>query len=444
MLGVSCAVSASLVSASHADVASPRPVRRANILLIVADDVGVEMVSAYGEGERPARMPAVDRLARNGVLFRNVWATPTCSPTRATILTGRYGCRTGIGRYLDEDSPVELPQEELILPELLDLFPELGYEHAAVGKWHLGQALDSAVRAGFGQFSGSRSNFRGRQRYDRWLKIDCGEERWCHEYATTDTVDEALEFISSTPEPWFLYLAFNAVHSPYHEPPPRLQAADFEPDTCSRADLTRAMLEALDSELGRLFQGMGDAYERTHIVFTSDNGTPSDVLAPGVIPRRGKATPYESGLCVPLIIGGPAVRQPGREVTALVNSTDLFSTCAELAGLSLPEALPPGLVTDSVSLVPYLASPEAPAQRSIAYSEAFYPNLGSELEMEIRVARNERYKVIHRIKPVDRWHFFDLQRDPDERRNLMGVSWTPEEWRQFQNLAAAMDEIQAR
>jgi len=414
-----------------------------NILLILADDLGVDMVDAYDPGGNPAPMPIIGRLARNGIRFRNVWATPTCSPTRATILTGRYGFRTGIGLYITQRSTTELPLSELLIPEALDLHPELGYEHGVLGKWHLGNSIDAATRAGFGKFTGTRANFHDGQTYDNWLKVECGTENWCTTYATSDTVNEALEFVATTPEPWFLYLPLNAPHARFSNPPENLHTQKLNRRSlrCERREVYRAMVEAIDTEVGRLLEGMGDRLERTTVIFMGDNGTPNEVLPDRAIAKHGKLSVFEGGLHVPLIISGPMVRNPGRDVHALVSSTDLFATCLDLAGLQLPEDLPTGLVTDSSSLVPYLTDPHAPAQRGMLYAEMFGPNLRAELDHEIRAVRNDRYKLIHWIKPQDHWGFYDLLQDPLEANNLMGTKWGRERWNQFENLCSKIDEV---
>jgi arylsulfatase B len=414
-----------------------------NVLFILADDLGVDMVDAYDPGGNPARMPVIGQLARDGVLFRNAWATPTCSPTRATILTGRYGFRTGIGLYINPHSTAELPQSELIIPEVLDLFPDLGYRHAVLGKWHLSNSIDAATRAGFGQFTGSRANFHDEASYDNWLKVECGKETWSTTYATTDTINEALEFIATTPEPWFLYLPLNAPHARFSNPPEHLhnQNLDWRSAHCERPNVYRAMVEAIDTEVGRLLKGMGSRRERTTVIFMGDNGTPNEVLPAPAPQKHGKLSPFEGGLHVPLIISGPMVRDAGRDVHALVSSTDLFATCLDLAGVRVPEDLPAGSITDSLSLVPYLVEPDAPAQRGMLFAEMFRPNLARELDFEIRAVRNERYKLIHWIKPQDHWGFYDLLLDPHETTDLMPTTWDLELWNQFENLCSKIDEV---
>ncbi len=133
-----------------------------DIMLIIADDLGVDRVACYAEHPDAGHTPTIDSLAASGVLFRNAWSNPTCSPTRATLLTGRYGFRSGIGRVIDccidnED----LSLEAVTLPDLLSP----GYATSAIGKWHLaavkGHGLDHARALRFQQHSGSITSFAG-------------------------------------------------------------------------------------------------------------------------------------------------------------------------------------------------------------------------------------------------------------------------------------------
>lgn len=105
-----------------------------NVLFIVADDLGVDVLQSYGEGSTFPPTPTIDMLRDGGVLFRNAWANPVCSPTRATIQTGRYGLRTGVGGIVGLNGTNGLQFSETIIPEMLDLNPLLGYHHAAIGK----------------------------------------------------------------------------------------------------------------------------------------------------------------------------------------------------------------------------------------------------------------------------------------------------------------------
>lgn len=415
-----------------------------NLLLIVVDDVGIDAVRAYGvPGQTPAPMPVLDGLVRHGMLFRNVWATPACSSTRASLLTGRYSFRHGIGMFIPPQSKAELPWDEITLPEILSTKPELGYRSALFGKWHIGNYADGPALAGFGTFSGSRANLNQGDNYYRWHKVECGIETLTEKYATTDTVDDALNYIATTPEPWFIYLPFHAAHARFRNPPEHLHSDVFDERSprCDKRQVYRAMIEAVDTELGRLFEGMGERLERTNIVFTGDNGPPPEVLPPPLRPGRGKLSPYEDGLRVPLVIAGPAVRKPGSETDALVNLTDLYATLVELAGFHVESELPAGAGTDSISLAPYLRDPDTPELRDYLYSALIGTGLEVDWGRELHAIRNKRFKLIHRVHPTQRYELYDLDRDPGETRNLMRAAWDKDLEEEFINLAAALEAV---
>ena len=408
------------------------PVRaQDNILLIVVDDVGVDMIGAYAEHPDPARTPVVDSLAAQGVLFRNAWSHPTCSPTRASILTGRSPRRTGIGRALAPGfDPVELSIHELALPKAL---PE-AYTSVALGKWHLsslepqGHWLQHPLLLGFAEHRGSPWNLpdaAGQQAYFLWDKSINGKIVRSEIYATTDTVDDALAVIASTPEPWFVYLAFNAAHTPEHKPPPELHTYDLsEVIADDLVTHTKAMIEAVDTELGRLLAGVEPGVlARTTILFMGDNGTHPDATTAPFVPGHSKATPYEGGVNVPLIVKARGAAA-GAECTALVAAVDVFGSVLDLAGAPLP----PG--AESVSFVPYLTDPQLPSLRDWVFAESFKPNGFGPFLLHFRTARDARFKLIDRqaVFPGGTGEeFYDLAEDPWEQQNLLTAEPLPDE-----------------
>ena len=184
-----------------------------NVLLIVADDLGVDRVAAYGEHPDPGNTPVIDALAADGILFRNAWTPPSCSPSRATLLTGRFGFRTGVGRALggpdiSGKSP-GLPLSETTIPELLSP----GHVSWAAGKWHLtsdpGQLIHP-LEQGFASHKGSYTNLPGGpfgDTYSNFKKAVDGVYVTSRTYATTDTVNDAIDFIQNqgAGAPWFLW-----------------------------------------------------------------------------------------------------------------------------------------------------------------------------------------------------------------------------------------------
>ena len=167
-----------LVAPVTAQTATPR-----NVLILLADDLGVDSLAAYGEGSDFPITPNIDVLAQNGVLFRNVWSYPMCSPTRATIQTGRYGFRTGIGFVLSIKQWLRLA--EITLPEMLDMGSS-GYSHAAFGKWHLGSGVLAPNDQGYSHYDGAlTAQFQPPFSYYRWVRLVNGVESLSTTYATT-------------------------------------------------------------------------------------------------------------------------------------------------------------------------------------------------------------------------------------------------------------------
>lgn len=422
----------------------PDPIEfRNNILLIIADDLGVDCVGAYGEHPEPGRTPVIDSLAERGMLFRNAWSYHTCSPARAAILTGRHAYRTGIGHYICyENSAEELSMDEESIADILGS----EYRTAAVGKWHLstesGSALRHALDLGFEHHWGSMSNLDdhlGEEAYFRYKKNVDGQEIIATEYATTDAVNDAIELIDSFGnDPWFVWLAFNAPHSPYHKPPGHLHTFDLPSKVEDDLPMhMRAMAEAMDTEMGRLFSSIDpDVFERTVIIFVGDNGTEQCVTTLPFLKEHAKTTVFEGGVNVPLIVAGPGVRG-NTECQGLVSLTDLIATVAEIAEMDPPAA------EDSISIAPYLLNPLQPSIRAWKYCTRFKPNGLHATYYDLHKAvRDERYKLIYIHEPyspsISETCFFDLEEDPFELLNLLEGTLSPEQNTAFEELKQAM------
>jgi len=421
---------------------APRP--RQNVILIVADDIGLESLAAYG-GWNDARAwpstPTLDRLAAGGMVFRNTWSNPSCSATRATILTGRYGFRTGVTSLVDERSRTRLPLDEVTLPQVLERLPEGPVGSAAFGKWHLANCLNGGEShpnlAGFSHFAGTMGNLVDPDDYFAWPRTVDGRTEAVRfdpadpaaGYVTSVSVDDALTWIRARDphEPWFVYLAFHAAHWPWQVPPPELldpatvvQLARGAPggrpvprtgdcgggDTCRRATI-----EAMDHEIGRLLDEIEafspEVRARTNVIFVGDNGTPEGVAPAGSpYPRdHYKFSLFEGGINVPLIVHGPAVARPGRS-DALVNTSDLFATSMEMVSGREISALLPERQLDSISLLPVLEG-RSEGERRFALATA--------AGAKFAAVRNADCKLIRRPKGEE---FFDLRSDPFEKRPL--------------------------
>ena len=413
-----------------------------NVMLIVLDDVGVDMIGCYGEHPSPASTPVFDGLAKNGILFRNAWSHVACSPTRASLLTGRQPFQTGIGRAQDEFDDIEVALAERTLPELLP--PD--YHSAAIGKWHMHShrisGLMHPLLQGFDSHRGAIANlpeYSPHSYFNFWKSID-GVSELCTTYATTDSVDETLSFIGEFPEPWFLWVAFNAAHTPWHDPPHDLHS-QVVPHTPSMDPVAavKAAVEAMDTEVGRLLKAVDPGVlSHTTVIVIGDNGTHMAATTPPFDPAHGKETIYEGGINVPLIISGPGVAT-GAVCDGLVQATDVFATILDIAGV----APPPG--TTGTSLVPYFAAPDLPSLRPWVFSERFRPNGFGPYAQHQRAIRDQRYKLIRDLDAggaVLGEQLYDLQDDPYEATDLLPAGLDLSQQASYDMMATVLDGIE--
>ncbi len=386
-----------------------------NILLVIADDVSPSSLESVNT-------PNIDELAENGIVFENAWATPECSPTRATIATGRYGFRTGVGNAVGRSDP-GLDPDEVTIAEALDTNSEFEYSEAVIGKWHLGSDGGSADEQGYDYYAGNESG--ALRDYYSWTKIIKSDSlptdlrTKVDEYATRETVNDAIEWLNGEKanipdldDPWFLQIAFNAPHTPYHKPPEELlidreyiNLSDTPDDIEANPEpYYEAAIQALDTEIGRLLNYLNDEgeLEDTIIIFIGDNGSPTEVAND---PDRAKSTLYEGGIKIPMIISGHGVIRGDGTEDSLVNTTDLFATVLELAGSDYD------VPTDSVSLVPYIKNQANPNEREWAFSEYFDESndntFGGRRANYGQTIRNQEYKLI-RFEEDGREEFYTL------------------------------------
>ncbi|MCB9674971.1 MAG: sulfatase-like hydrolase/transferase [Alphaproteobacteria bacterium] len=375
-----------------------------NVLVFLIDDIGVDKVAVYDQlDDAPPQTPVIDGLADTGIRFHRAWSAPVCSPTRATLLTGRYGRRTGLGRIIDEEAPNQiLAYEEIFVPEML-AYSDLAYATAMTGKWHLAwlrpRYLDHpSAGAGFAYHTGSMDNL-GRaivpdgepRGYWHWENNANGSIVYRDRYATDYTVEQAVGLTENMPEPWFLYVPFNGAHVPYHEPP--AEYVYTPPVDDSSPELFRAMVESVDIAIGNILDGMpADVRERTTVFVIGDNGTAQASTLPEV--EFAKGSVLEPGIRVPFVVNGHGVETVGVS-HALVNTVDLFDTIAAMTGADLGrmDAELEGLPRDSKSFLPVLADLEAGA-RTLNYAEYFTPNGPGPYEQSFRAVTDGRFKLV--------------------------------------------------
>ncbi len=406
-----------------------------NILLIIADDMGIDASPCYPIGARKPRMPNLERMCREGLVFDNVYAAPMCSPTRATIMTGRYGFRTGVGTALSPRATHGLPLSETTIFQFLDRHAPIPYAHAVIGKWHLSTDAnggpDHPRKAGVGYYAGVLS---GTVRdYFNWPRTHQGETGTIHKYITSALTDEAIGWVKKQNRPWFLWLAHVAPHLPLHVPPDDLHSGALDG---SRRDMRRnaldyyfAALEALDRETGRLLASLpAPVRDNTLVMFIGDNGTPNRTVQAPYSRGRAKLSILEGGTHVPLIAWGKGVKRRGAREAALVNTTDLFATIAEAAGIN--RAAVSRWPEDSISFAPMLGAKVAP-RREFAYVEHFGPDDPPRRRQRGPgrsafygwALRDARWKIT--VSARHGRGLFDLGSDPHEQNNLLAGGTPP-------------------
>lgn len=412
-----------------------------NILLIIADDFGVDAHGLYAIGSSTAPTPTIDELATQGVRFDRVWSNPVCSPTRATILTGRYSFRTGVG---DVSETTRVNPDEY---SVADALKEIGYSTALIGKWHLGVTDSKPEHLGFDYQSillqGNLTD------YFNWLKLENSVYTNVTNYATTENVDDAINWISdqkmSNPDkPWFMWLAFNAPHAPFHKPPDDLHSFDYLSGSAidiegNPVPYYQAAVEAMDTEINRLLMTIDTT--NTTIIFVGDNGTPYWVAVPPAEPYRVKGTLYEGGVWVPLIISGADVLLTNKTNDALVGTVDLFSTIIEIAGGRVADTVPDGTQIDSASLVPLLTNPTQDDLCKYIFAERFNDTI---LAFDRKAIRNDLYKLIR--FDLGRELFHRMSNDPsqyptDEQDNILFRDLTPIEQSNYDELSDKLDSL---
>ncbi len=414
-----------------------------NILLVIADDVGADQLGIYGMNSSPPNTPNIDGLAQNGQVYRQAWANPLCSPTRASLYTGKYAFRHGVGQAIASSSTRELAETENTVAELL---ATVGYASGLVGKWHLGDEgseSDPCAAAGvqgWDYFAGILAG--APPSYYRWPKcVNSGAQTLRTVYASTDNVDDGINFIAGQSGPWMLTLAFNSAHTPYQLPP----AGTFtsSPGNCpsggrisASTDCYKPMIESLDHELGRLLATID--LSNTTVIFMGDNGSTAQTLPDGTSANnQAKGTVYQGGVHVPLIIRSPLITQTG-DVTRIVHTLDIFDTVREISGAARPAGI------DSVSLVPYFSNRTRSSLRAVVYADVFGGQVCTEGQDpatcctaeelsagqcqfcqngDASAIRDARYKLIRKYSGSDCQtftdEFYDLQLDQFEATNLM-------------------------
>jgi arylsulfatase A-like enzyme len=393
--------------ASCGEEETPAVKQQPNILLIIADDLGKDALSGFTEGSVKPNTPNINAIRTGGISFSNMWVHPTCTPTRSSIITGKYGYRTGVKWAGDE-----LSSSETTLQKYISTQTGNSYATALIGKWHLSGTSASVNPETFGIdyyagiIRGSASD------YYQWQFSEDGVTSQKTTYITETFTDLAIDWVGKQSKPWFLWLAYTAPHTPFHVPPSNMhKQGNLPPYTDSQDPLPyyMAAIEAMDFQIGRLLESMtAEELANTVIIFVGDNGTPNTVAQLPYSTATAKGTLYQGGVNVPLFISGKGVSRIGATDQNLITDTDLFATIAEIAGVNTSK------INDSQSFKTLLSG--TTTLRSYQYSEM------DDGIADAWVIRNSRYKLFVNAKGGR--ELYDLQSDPYEKIDLMKSTLT--------------------
>ncbi|WP_278470277.1 sulfatase-like hydrolase/transferase [Gimesia maris] len=407
-------------------------IQRPNIVLIMADDLGYGDLSCYGS--QNCETPHLDRLAANGIRFTDFHSSgAVCSPTRAGLLTGRYQQRAGIDGVVYADPKKNrhhgLQKNEITLAQCLQ---DAGYQTGMFGKWHLGyQRQYNPTFRGFQQFVGYVSgnvdyfaHLDGTGVFDWWHNAELNREE--QGYVTHLINDHAVEFIRQQQEkPFFVYIAHEAVHSPYqgpHDQPMRKEGGG-DIKSAKRKDIANAYREMnteMDKGIGQIVDVLKEVMltEKTLIFFLSDNGANKNG-SNGKL-RGFKGSLWEGGHRVPAIACWPGRIPEGTVCDETVISIDLMPTLLELANAKIPA----GHKLDGVSLVSLLKD-----RKSLVPRQIFWEYNGKS------AMRQGPWKLVMNQTPKEPIGLYDLTRDLSESKNLADNQ--PQRVQQMQSALAA-------
>ena len=392
------AITLSLIGMPFFVLADEKP----NIVIILTDDQGYADVSYNPHSPPEVSTPNIDALAHSSVICTQGYTSGhVCSPTRAGLMTGRYQQRFGI--YTAGEGGSGVPLNEVFIPQRLK---PAGYVSGALGKWHLGLTKEyHAMNRGFDEFYG----FMGRGAHPYFDHSDMNHPIYRgfkpikeEGYLTTRITEEAVDFISRhKKEHFFLYVAYNAVHSPPEAPKEDIKNLTGD----EKRDTLMAMIKHLDMGVGEIVKSLKkhDIYDNTLLIFLTDNGG-SNAMSANNAPLRGfKQMDYEGGVHVPFIVSWPAQLKGVKKCDVPMWSIDLFATALDAAGLPLPRDKP----LDGKSILPALKG------ETDKLHDAFYWSSGGAKGKW--AIRSGDWKLVAEKKRIE---LFNLDKDLSETADL--------------------------
>jgi arylsulfatase A-like enzyme len=407
---------------------------RPNVIYIVSDDQGWRDVGYHGSD---IKTPNLDKLATDGARLEQFYAQPMCTPTRAALMTGRYPFRYGLQTaVIPSGHTYGLATDEYLLPQALK---EAGYYTAIVGKWHLGHAdpkywpRQRGFDYQFGPLIGEIDYFTHEQHgvVDWYRNNKVVKEPG---YSTTLLGNEAVKLIDQHDgsKPLYLYLTFNAPHTPYQAPQEYLDKYKNIADPSRRA--YAASITAMDDQIGRVLQALDKKGMRdnTIVFFQSDNGGTRNKMFAGegdmskiVIPcdngpyREGKGSLYEGGTRVIAMVNWPGHVKSGTTVDGMIHVVDMYPTIAALAGASTTKAKP----LDGLNMWPTFSEGKPSPRTEVIYNvEPFRAGV-----------REGDWKLIWRTPLPSAAELYNIAQDPSEKNNL--AAQNPEKVTELQRRA---------
>ncbi len=408
-----------------ADVSTPAPAQtKPNIVVILVDDLGYGDLSSYGATD--LQSPAIDSLVTRGLKFTRAYANcPVCSPTRAALLSGRYPELVGVPGVIRTHDPKSswgyLSPDSVLLPAMLK---KVGYQTAIVGKWHLGDRPEALPQAkGFDH----AAVFLGDMMDDYYthLRADINYMRYDGEtvdppgHATHVFTEWSIEYIRQCTQapadhrrPFFLYLAYNAPHTPIQPPLEWIEKVKArEPNIADDRCKLVALIEHLDHNIGRVLDAIDEAgiTDNTLIIFSSDNGGQLSVGANNGPTRGGKQDMYEGGIRVPQIAVWPHHIQAGTLTDQITLSMDIFPTCCDAAGVAIDHPI------DGISILPTLLGQTQTIERDLFWTRR---EGGSRyMGQSVWLARSGDWKLLQN-SIEGRFELFNIADDPQETTDL--------------------------
>jgi len=410
--------------AGRATASTATPSRRLNFVFFLIDDMG--WMDLACQGSKFYETPNIDRLASQGMRFTNAYAAcPVCSPTRASVMTGRYPARLHLTDWIAghnrpnaklriPDWTMYLPLEEVTIAEALK---PAGYATASMGKWHLGGPEYWPEKQGFDvNFAGTNQG--QPPSYFAPYKIQTVPSAPDGEYLTDRLAEEACKFIDASKDrPFFLYLPHYAVHSPLMAKKEMIEKykAKADPASGQKNATYAAMIQSVDESVGKVCAKLEELKlaDRTVVIFMSDNGGVAGTTSNAPL-RAGKGTLYEGGIREPMIVRWPGVVKPGTTSDEVVISVDFFPTILEMAGVAYEPG--PKHALDGISFVQVLKQAGRLTREAIYWHYPHYHNTTPG-----GIIRAGDWKLIEYFED-GRVELYNLREDLSETKDLAATS----------------------